>query len=328
MPSDARIDAALELLAPRIAAYRSFVATAREHARSVLSANGTASAVRQELGVLGNRIDAEQFAAIVRGGSTVDALGRARVLRAAEVLDQLAASQSDAFVVDVRPGASLYLVVRAALARLGRAFGLATIPDVVRAGTYDAALHDAALDEWPVEAWGQKERRAAPPLIVTVNATDFRVGELAEVLDGSLHIILFVRGRTAPARLVRAITPGTLVIQARDLGPLERMRRCTGPAIAAVFDEEAVCFTHDPDAGAHSWQRLAVAQRPSREPKRRVGGLSPEQQREELKQLECLAARPALPAEAVAALVPAGDGEPADRLAAWLLAASGATSAR
>lgn len=328
MPSDARIAAALDLLAPRAAAYRSFVASAREHARSVLSANGTASAVREELGVLGARIDAEQFASIVRGGSSIDALGRARIVRAAEVLDEIASSAPDAFVADVRPGASLYLVVRAALARFGRAFGLAAVPDLVRAGTYDPALHDAALDEWPVELWSQKERRAAPPLVVTVNGADLRVGEVADLLDGSLQIILFVRGRTAPARLVRAITPGTLVIQAREVAALDRMKQFTGASIAAVFDEEAVCFAHDPEAGPHAWQRISVSQRPAREPRRRVGGLSPEQQREELKQLDTLAARPPLPAEAVEALVPPGDGAPADRLAAWLLAESGATPAR
>ncbi|HVX39548.1 MAG TPA: hypothetical protein VHB25_08245 [Gemmatimonadaceae bacterium] len=328
MPSDARTDAALKLLARRIAAYRSFVAAAREHARGVLSANGSAAAVHEELGALGARIDPDRFASIVRFGSTVDALGRARSLRAAEVLDEIATSDAEAFVVDVRPGASLYLVVRAALARLGRAFGLAAIPDVVRAGSYDPGVHDAALDEWPVELWTARERRAAPPLVVTVNAADLRVGEVAELLDGSLQIILLVHGRTAPARLVRAITPGVLVVQARDLAALERITSCGGPALAAVFDEEAVCFTHDPAAGPNLWQRLAITSRPAREPKRRLGGLSPEQQRDELKQLEALAERPELPVDAIAALVPAGNGDAADRLAAWLLAESGATAAR
>jgi hypothetical protein len=51
--------------------------------------------------------------------------------------------------------------------------------------------------------------------------------------------------------------------------------------------------------------------------------LSPRQQREDLLQLEALAAQPALPTATVDTLVPSGDGNATDRLADWLLSRSG-----
>jgi hypothetical protein len=58
-------------------------------------------------------------------------------------------------------------------------------------------------------------------------------------------------------------------------------------------------------------------------PRIAIGGLSARQQSEELRQLDALAERPSLESAPVESLVPAGSGDPTDRLASWLLDASG-----
>jgi hypothetical protein len=112
-------------------------------------------------------------------------------------------------------------------------------------------------------------------------------------------------------------------MQTRDVEALRRVASVSGPAIAALFDTETALFTHDPLAGRALWQRLTITHRPSAPPTKAIGGVSPHQQAEELAQLEALAAQPVLPNAPVGIVVPQGDGDPADRLANWLLAESG-----
>ena len=61
MPSDDRVQRALAAVAPQIAAFRSVVASALEHARAVLSLDEGADHARLELGALGSRIDPIAF---------------------------------------------------------------------------------------------------------------------------------------------------------------------------------------------------------------------------------------------------------------------------
>jgi hypothetical protein len=333
MPSEsfptqrARIARALSAIAPQLAAFHSLTITALERARAVLAPSGGAERARRELGVIGNRIDAAKFASIVRGDSGLDATARARVLRAAESLESLAAVSEEAFVIDVPTGAALSVVVREALGHFGRAFGLAATIDLVRSGRYVPELHDRAADVWPFELWTQRERRVAPPLVVTVDGADLNVGDLANVLDGASHIVLVVSGETAPARLVRLVSPGTLVLQTTTDRGLERFSAYSGPAVAAVMEGDVATFLHDPEGGKCLWQRLAVLSRPDAAPRKRIGALSPAQQVDELHQLEALAERPVLSTAPIDQLVPGGPGDPADRLAAWLLAESDASAA-
>jgi len=321
MPSDARVQLALHALRHRLAAYRSYTAAARERVRTLLASDGGADRARLELGPFGARIDATRFAEL-RHGVVLDSLSRARLERAAAVLAELDGASDEMFVVDVPAGDSLRVVVAHALARAGRAFGAAAVAELVRGARYEPERHDRLLETCPVEWWGTSERDHAPPLIVTVQGADLRAGSLAELLDGSLQLIFLVRGPSTPAPLVRLATPGVLVVQARDATALDVVSDFDGPAVVAVFEQEAAVFTHLPTTGSAPWQRLTVAHRPVA-PKKSVAGVSPRQQAEELMLLDALKERPALPDAPVEALVPSGTGDPADRLTAWLLAASG-----
>jgi hypothetical protein len=152
---------------------------------------------------------------------------------------------------------------------------------------------------------------------------------LAEFLDGTQKIVLVVRGACAPAALVRLITPGTFVLQTADGAGLDRFAAWEGPGIAALVHESAARFTHDPTRGAAPWERIAIDSLPARDPRAAVGGASGAQQSEELRQLRQLAARPEdapapapLPTTASGRATPTAPvaTDPADKLAAWLLA--------
>ncbi len=327
MPSDLRVQRALAAIAPQIAAYRSLIVSALERARGVLAPSGGADQARLELGVLGARIDAARFASVVRGNAGLDGTARARIARAADVLERLASVSDDAFVIDVSAGASLAVAVREALGHFGRAFGLTATIDLARTGRYLPELHDRAADTWPFELWTQRERRVAPPLVVTLDGADLTVGDLANVLDGSSHLVLVVNGDAAPARLVRLITRSTFVLQTTTDKLLSRFTSYTGPAVAALFEGDAACFVHDPDGGKALWQRLSIASRPASAPRKRIGAQSTAQQLDELQQLDALAERPMLASTPIDQLVPGGQGDPADRLAAWLLAETDASAA-
>ena len=328
MPSDPRVEPALAALERPIGVYRSALAIARERARAVLSTNGGADRARLELGAFGgSRIDPARFAEL-RHGVTLEPASRSRLLRACEVLEHLASKSDDLFVVDVPPGDSLRVVVARAFGELGRAFGAAAVVELVPNALFEPERHDRILDAYPFERWSRVERVHAPPLIVTVDGADLRAGSLAELLDVGTRLVLIVRGPSAPAPLVRLVTPGTLVIQTHDVEAVRRVAGAPGPAIAALFESDVALFTHEPRDGSAPWQRLTIAHCPAVAPKKQIGGVSARQQREELAQLEALAARPALPNGPVAAVVPPGDGDPADRLAAWLLAESGLAAER
>lgn len=317
---------ALAALQRSIAAYRSVVIAAAERARTLRGANGGAERARLELGAFGGaRIDAGRFAELSQP-SGLDRLARARLTRAAAVLDEIAAAADETlFAIDVPSGDSPRAAVAHAYARLGRGFGAAAAVELVRTGRYDAERHDRLTDSFAFASWSRADRLHAPPLVVSVDGADLRVGALAEFVDGAVRLVLLVRGPSSPAPLVRAITPGTFVAQLPANGSLERAAACAGPAIVALFDgaQDAASFVHDPANGRASWQRLALERRPAAEPKRSIAGISPAQQREELRQLEALAEPPALPTAPVESLVAPGSGDPTERLTAWLLAESG-----
>jgi hypothetical protein len=326
--ADERVTIALRSVAGAIAAYRSSVVTTLERVRAMLAAAAATSRARDELGSFGAaRIDVDRFAELSRG-SVFDALARERLGRCLDVLREIADAPDTAFVVDVPTGKRPYATASAVLAGFGRAFGAAITADLIRLGAYDAQQHEALTVGWPFERWTKAERRLAPPIVLTVDGADFRVGELAELLDGTQRIVLVVRGKCAPAPLARLITPNTLVLQTSDTTGLDRLDTYPGPAVVACVGEDCAAFIHDPDRGAALWQRLTIWRRPTAEPRRTIGALSPRQQREELLQLDALAAQPALPSTPVDALVPRGDGNAAERLADWLLAQSGLTEGK
>ena len=323
MPSDDRVQRALAAIAPQIAAFRSLVASTLEHARAVLSLDEGAGHAKLELGALGSRIDPIRFAALASGGGGLDPVGRERVARAVESLRGLVESSDSAFVVELRSGESLEAAVRDALARLGRAFGLANAIDLARRGGYIPRLHDRALEAWPFELWTQRDRKTVPPLVVALGGADVNVASLADLIDGNSHWVLVASGEAPPARLVRLITPRTLVLQTTSVDSLSRFTTYAGPAVAALLQGDIASFLHDPEAGKAPWQRIALSSRPAAPPRKRIGVQSPAQQLDELRQLEALAERPSLSTAPIESLAPAGESDPADRLASWLLSESG-----
>lgn len=325
MPSDAN-RSALKAVAGARAAFHSAVATAVDQVQTYLSAhrspvNGRSERAAVELGQFAaGRIDPDRFSSFFADGEEPDAETLARVEAAADVLAGISKDADDLYSVEVPSGGDLRDTVATALAEAGRAFGAARVVDLARTGRYDAATHDEFLATFPPRMWNRAERQIAPPLVVTVDGSDLRVGGLAEFLDGAQKIVLVARGDAPPAALVRLVTPGVFVMQTADAADLARIAGVDGPAVAAIVPERAARFTHDPAAGATPAARLSVAALPEEAPRKPLGRLTIFQQSEELMQLRALAAATAA-AEGEEGPEPAADTAklPGDKLAAWLL---------
>lgn len=343
--SDDLVEQAMAAVAPQRQAFRSALALTIDEVRSRLDAGSggedqAGPRTGAELGPFASgRIDPERFARLTaRKDSAGDAwLEPAR--RALDTLRAVAARGDELFRVRVEPGGDVYASVDRALAEAGRAFGAARLADLARAGRYVPAEHDSMLASYPFRRWKAAERAKAPPLVIELEGRDAVVGGLAGFLDGTVRLVLVIRGATPPAPLVRLVTPGILVVQTSDPGDLAPLEKWAGPAIAALVPPEAGAFLHDPVGGR---VRVEVVRIPENEPKRSLGQISAFQQAEELGLLRDLAARAGGPPGGTAA--PAGGGgsgpaavsadetaaarptesaprpvEPVDVLAAWLL---------
>ncbi|HKW49273.1 MAG TPA: hypothetical protein VJN70_17595, partial [Gemmatimonadaceae bacterium] len=155
MPSDARVQSALEALRRPADIFHSHVASARDRVRALLANNGGVDRARLELGSFGfARIDAARFAGL-QHGAVLDALSRSRLERADAVLAELDAASNELFVAEVPLGDSLRVVAARAFSRAGRAFGAAAIADLVRGGRYEPERHDRMLESYPFEWWSK-----------------------------------------------------------------------------------------------------------------------------------------------------------------------------
>jgi len=330
MPSDSqpsprdRTQIALAAVGGQIAAYRRAVIAAHERVRGMLAVGGGSDRAALELGPFASgRIDPARFAALEASSPALDATARSRLAAAAEVLAFLDKVDESAFVVHVPRGGDFEASLERAFERLGRAFGAAATAELIRSGRYGTTEHATFLEGCGFAAWNKADRLVAPPLVVEVDGADVRAGVLAEFLDGATHIALVVSGPCPPAPLARLVTPGTLVLQTSDDKGLSRFSAFDGPSVMALVPDDAARFIHDPAAGRSTWQRLTIWGDPPAPPRRGLGGISAWQQQQELLQLRAIAERPSLSTAPVDALVPAGGGDPADRLASWLLTASG-----
>lgn len=329
MPSDPRIARARALLSEPIARYRAAIAATIEEIRGYLAAgrshaDARADRLRDQLGPFASgRIDAGRLARILGDGGTLDAAAQTRLEAASAVLQSIAREGDGLLTVTVPPGGDPGAAVATRLAALGRAFAAARIAAAARAGAASGLDEAAALERFPFDCWNLNERRLAPPIVVNVAGADLDAGVLAKYLDGVQKILIVADGPVAPAPLVRLITPGVLVMQAHDVDALLLFAGWPGTAVAAILPAAAARFTHDPSAGREIWQRLSVAIDPAAQIAR-VGGLTAAQQKEELHQLSMLAARPAAPLPPAGAAAE-GSGDPADRLASWLLQQAGLT---
>lgn len=338
MPSDARAQQALEAFSEPIREFRSTLANTREQIRLVISkrlehSEATVEGARAEFGEFAaGRIDAERMARLLAKALPREIEHGDAIVRAFDVCTGLLARGDGLFQVDLEAGEDLRAAVGRALSEIGRAFGAARVVDLVSRASYRESEHGGLLDGHPFEDWSRAERAVEVCLAVRVAGGDLRVGGLADLVDGSLKIVLVVEGDAPPAPLVRLITPGVLVLQAAEAGELAWMAGFDGPGVAALVPASAAHFRHDPAAGPALADRLRITQRPDEPPSRRLGVSSVFQQRQELAQLEALAAAPSAAARSASAPVDAPEDTPAeeapapapavddaDKLAAWLL---------
>jgi hypothetical protein len=318
MPSDERIEQALEVLSAQTQAFRSALAVTIDQMSVYAHAQGAATEekadmIAMELGPFAaNLVDASEFSQYAGGDAASNAQVLKTVHQAQETLTELANRGDELFVLDVESGGSLWHSIAQRLGELGRAFAAARAFDLAKANGEKVE----AADKLPFSQWSSKERRIAPPLVVTVDGADCRANAVADFLDGSFKLILLLRGESTPAPLVRLITPGVCVVQATDVAGLKRVVIWDGPGVGAVVPESAALFSHDPAAGDTSEKRLKIAHLPEDKRRKPLGGVSVAQQSEELRQLKATGKAPETPAPAEEAEIPVN---PADKLAAWLL---------
>lgn len=329
MPSDERIAEALAALRKPREAFRSAVSASDEEVRAYrLTRSGRvdpARSLERELGEFARgRIDAERLGALLAVAEAPDPLADRLMDVAHAVFQEVVGADERAFVIRVPPGGDLRDAVRDALASLGRAFGVAHAVERARSRRYDPDHDHALLHAYPFHRWSARERRLAPPLVVHVEGGDLRAAALSEFLDGGVKLVLVVEGKVAPAPLARLVAPEAFVGQAVDVGAASALAGYEGPGVVALTEPGAggVAFVHDPAGGARSWERLQVA-----DDRTSLLALADELDRRgrvpgaaaDLRHLLELAAPPAGDR-------PSGDGagpedaDPADRLAAWLLA--------
>jgi hypothetical protein len=341
MLSDTRVAPALDALEAPIKAFRSALANTSEQVRLLISTrlerNGSSvRGARAELGEFAaGRIDPERMSHLLTHAEPQGIEHGELVVRALDTCNELLARRESLFTVAVAEGEDLRGAVARGLAQIGRAFGAARLVDLVSQGSYRESEHGALLDAHPFEDWSRAERAVPLGLVVCVAGRDLRVGGLADFLDRNVKLVLVVEGESPPAALVRLVTPGVLVLQTAEVSELGWIAKFDGPSVAALVASSAAHFRHDPEGGARLCERLVITNLPEGKP-RRLGVTSSFQQRQDLAQLEALAASAPAPAAeetrasvetsrapgrtqspAPTPAVPAVD--PADKLSAWLL---------
>lgn len=326
MPSDDRVELALAAMQGQSDAFRAALGTTAEQVQSFLNEhrgaeNGKTHRMATELGPFAaGRFDTDRLATLFENEIRLDGLTLETIEQARDTIAELTKRDHDLFLTHVKPGGDIREAVAGALEEVGRAFGAVRIFELTRSGSNRGNEHARSLGSFPFFKWSKGERRLAPPLVVTVDGADLRAERLAEFLDGGQKIVVVARGKCAPAPLVRLITPGTFVVQTNDGTGLDRLAAYDGPGIGALLPDDAARFVHDPTVGGDLVARLSLTHVPTRDPRLSIGGLSGQQQAEELRQLRALAAAPeAAAAPTGTAEAPAAPAAPADKLAAWLL---------
>jgi hypothetical protein len=319
-------------------AFRASLASALEEARSGLarlqaSGNGRPARVAEELGAMAlGPLDAERFAALLDPADTVDPRHLRRYQEAVNVLQSAVAGASRLEEVEAPPRESLRDVVDQALERRGRAFGAVRTLALLRSGGFREDEHSHLLEGLPFRQWRSLERDLSPPLIVHVDGSALEtVAGLAEFLDGSQKIVLFVREPSPPAPLVRLLASGAMVLQTNQEEELAALEGFEGPAIAARMPDTAARFEYRPDSPGEGGDNLTVHHLPDTSPRAWIGGMSPRQQQSDLHLLQAWERRLQAPSRPPASgasdagtdpgevPTPNAESDPAERLAAWLL---------
>jgi len=313
MPSEDRTQLALEAIRPRVERFQSAVATTTENIRGLLS--GTEDSSEDQSVALGNfasgHVDVERFSAFTRKADRVDAEAEAPIRDAQSVLDKLLKEGDDLFVLKLTEGRSLAAAISRRLTVVGLAFAAAHVTDLAKSGKYDEEQHGMLLDGLAWSDWSQAERALAPGLVIELFSSDFVPGQVAPYLDAGVKIVFVVDGEPPPAAMARVVTPGLFVQQTSSDTALEAFKAYEGTAAAALVEQGAVEFLHDPRVGDTSFERFTTLEFPKEIRKRAIGGISVVQQAEDLALLETLAVVPTLAGEA--------GSDPAGKLSAWLL---------
>lgn len=335
MPSDTRVPRALEAFEEQIKAFRSTLANTSEQIRLLISTrmeqNGASvEGARAEFGEFAaGRIDSERMSRLLTQVEPRKIEHGELVVRAFDTCNELLARRESLFSITVGPGEDLHAAVGGALAEIGRAFAATRVVDLVSQGAYRESEHSGLLEAHPYEDWSRVERSVARCLVVSLAGRDLRVGGLTDFIDHASKLVLVVQGEAPPAALVRLISPGVLVQQTTDVSELEWIASFDGPGVVALVADSAAHFRHDPAAGPRLADRLVITNLPDRKP-RRLGVSSGFQQREDLSQLEALAALATAAAEKDPGVseteAPPDDRSPvasapddASKLSAWLL---------
>ena len=358
-PGGSMVARALEALAAPREAFDSALALTAEEIRGFLDSHvdpedDGPDRTAAELGHFASGlIDADRFASLVGRRQAVDV----EALHDAELgwtgLLALRARGEDLHVVSVSTGGDLVGAAADSLAEAGRAFRLARSVRFVRNGK--AANDTPSTDPFPSRLWSGPERALAPPLVIHVDGADLRVSGLGDLLEGAQKLVLVVSDAAPPAPLARLIRPGLLVVQTTDADGLHGFADFEGPAIAALVPQGAAVFSHDPRRGDSYASRLVVESMPEAEAAgplgsddlehlRELAGLSAlatsggaegttaAPQNAKVSGVDAVPGADAVPeAEAVQLAAPGAPtasaeqptGEPADRLAAWLLEQAG-----
>jgi hypothetical protein len=322
MPFDEQVSSALSAVRPQLDVFRFAVSSTLERAKAMLTAHSGPSHAGAALGNFATgRIDPDRFAMISAGSAPLDSIGRTVVERAILLLEPQLAGGDGEFVVDVKSGTSPGNAIRARLTKLGSVFAAATLIELVRRRVYDPTQRVLSFGGHPFDRWNAGERKIAPPLVIRLEGADLDPFEIAPFLDGCVRLVFKVDGQCAPAPLARLISPGVFVAQTSDTEVLAKLTELDAPAIVAVMSGNEARFVHDPRGGTAPWQRLQVSNIPSSIPRKPIGNRSAWQLREDLAHLEALAKQPLPLAPLIdETAVPAGNsGDPAERLAAWLL---------
>jgi hypothetical protein len=328
MPSEERVEIALKALSTPIEKYRSAVVTTAEEVRGFLATHRSDDAsediaVAAELGgFAAGRIDMDRFANLLSDSREEEDPDTIRkVEKAFDILQRIGSDGDDAFYLKVKPGTRLRDAVAGRLSEIGRGFAAARIAGLAALGALTDGQAEELLEPLGFEAWNTGERQLAPPLVVELDGAALNAADLVDFLDGNVRLVLLVNGDAPPAPLVRLITPSAFVLQTTDAKDLDRFVAAEPPAVAALMPPGAARFVHDPSRGDLLRERLEIVDLPEKPPRRKLGGTSARQQKEELEQLRALAELTGATQEVEeSAPVPATEAKSVDKLAAWLLA--------
>ncbi len=321
MPSDAHTKHLAAVAKPSLEGFRSSLATTIAQLQSLVAELEGDEAARsvhmaEHLGAFAQgRVNPNRFAQFAQGQQAATPAAAPVLQRAIAVLQEVHQAGTQLTHHTLQPGKNLRCLLSHSLRQIGRAFGAARVAQLATAGCFDEREHAPLLDQYLFRYWGPEQRKLAPMLVIHIEDGDVQATNLGEFLDGAVKVILNFGNLCSAAPLARLISPGVFVVQTTDPQLLAEFAAWDGPGVAAIVPQDCAQFVHNPLAGTALHQRLNLLHLPSHAPKHAFGGLSLQQQMEDVHQLQVLAKA----AESAPASEEASPARPVDKLAALLL---------